>query len=268
MTEMTTRDQQLVELDIMKEIHRICEKNGIKYYIMYGSLIGAIRHKGFIPWDDDIDLAMKREDYNKFLLVCPKELKEGYLLQNYDTDPHFEFTISRVCKEGTYSDTPARKFLKGWKYCYVDIFPLDVLPDDPEKQKEQREKLKKIMKLLRYRVNYYYSHQPFLMRSVKMMFRLPFRLIPLRKLVDKKEEVMMMHDGEITKHIGAIGNTYDYNKEIQLAEDFDERILVPFEDTEFYIPAGYDRILRNLYGDYMKLPPESERVSKHKAYFV
>lgn len=270
MTELTTREQQLIELEIMKKIHKVFEERNLKYYIMYGSLLGAIRHKGFIPWDEDIDITVPREDYERLAEMTQKEkiFDNDYVVQNYHTDPHFEFPITRICKKGTYSDNPSRKNLKSMNYVYIDIFPMDNSPDEESLQKKHRKKIKIAKKLSRFRTNYYYAHQSALRKILKTVMSIPFKALPATWYAKNTEKAMKSYNDTETKFIGSYGSVYPYNKETHLKKDFDERILTDFEDTKFWIPAGYDRILKNLYGDYMKLPPEEDRKSVHKAYLT
>ena len=97
----TLRQVQLDQLEIAKDIKRVCEENGIRYHLAFGSLLGAVRHKGFIPWDDDMDFGMLREDYERFLEIAPKKLKDEFFLQTWHTDPYYPLAFAKVRKKGT-----------------------------------------------------------------------------------------------------------------------------------------------------------------------
>ena len=266
---MTIREQQLVELEIMKEIHRVCEENSINYWLMYGSLIGAVRHEGFIPWDDDIDVAMMRDEYNRFIEVCANgALSEHFIIQNYHTDSDFEFIISRIGMEGTYSDTASRRKMNSMSYCYVDVFPFDIVPDDESKRNKHMQQISKLKKDIRYRRNYSYDCNSLVKKFCKRIVEKIYSIHSIAWYARKLEKTATQYSESKSSLCAGLGGGYKYQKEIQFLEDFKQLELRPFEDTQFYIPHNYDRILKNLYGDYMTLPPESQRVSKHKAYRI
>ena len=119
------RKLQLIQVSIVEDIDRICRDNGLKYYIIGGTLLGAVRHKGFIPWDDDIDLVMYRDDYNKFISIIQSEYSEKYFLQNFYTDKHYTRYIAKVRLNGTHLTESYLDNSKSHDGIYVDIFPLD-----------------------------------------------------------------------------------------------------------------------------------------------
>lgn len=131
------RKVQLTQLEIAKEIRRVCEENGIRYYLAAGTFLGAVRHGGFIPWDDDMDIGMLREDYEKFCRIAPEKLKPEYTFQNWYTDPNYSLPFGKVLKRNTlYLEGKKSRQLKENGF-YVDIFPVDNVPQE----KESREKL-------------------------------------------------------------------------------------------------------------------------------
>ena len=266
---MTLREQQLVELEIMKEIHRVCKEYNIRYWLMYGSLIGAVRHDGFIPWDDDIDIAMPRKDYNKFVEVCNKGvLNDKFDIQNYHTDPKFEFIISRVGMKGTYSNTESRYKMKSKSFCYIDIFPMENAPNDRHQLYKHMRDIDGIKKIKRLRMNYSYKQNGIIKKAIKYIVALPFKVLPIRWYAKKHEKIATRYNNDVTRRFVGLGGGYSYEKELQEWENVEQLLLHKFEDCEFWIPKGYNNILTNLYGDYMKLPPESERIVKHTAYWV
>ena len=152
---MTLSDQDLkhaqkVMLYILKEVHKVCEKNNIKYFLDSGTLIGAVRHNGFIPWDDDIDIGMLREDYEKFCLHAHEILPENLVIQNEYTDPGYGQCYSKVILQGTkWLEHDAKKVSRKYSGLYIDIFVYDKIAADKKKQKKQN-KLFKLIKFLIY----------------------------------------------------------------------------------------------------------------------
>lgn len=123
------RRMQLLQVELLEEVDRICTKHGIHYAIEGGTLLGAIRHKGFIPWDDDVDIAMVRSEYEKFCKVCEEEInKEKYFFQNHDTDPEYRWGYAKVLMNGTSYIRYGQEHLKMKRGVYVEIFPMDGIP--------------------------------------------------------------------------------------------------------------------------------------------
>jgi len=134
MEQKLLRKVQLTQLEIAREIKRVCEENDIAYFLSDGSFLGAVRHQGFIPWDDDMDMAMPRKDYEKFCRIAPEKLKKEYCLQSWYTDPNYGLPFAKVMKRGTvYLESKKTRRLQENGF-YVDIFPVDNMPEAPKEQ--------------------------------------------------------------------------------------------------------------------------------------
>ena len=260
MKEMTLRDIQAVSLEIMKAVHAFCVENGIKYSLAYGTLIGAVRHGGFIPWDDDLDIFMPRPDYLKF---CRTFRKEGFQVVSRENRKDCLISFARVCD---IRKTCIRTMLpwirkQGDLGVWIDVFPIDSAPDN---QNEFH--------------NLYLTAQRHFRKSLstRKALRPIDREHPLGYNINtlkKKLFAMFSHspeyhldvlDGIIKKT--AYGSTnhltqlaYPAKEEYMDAHVLDGYHSVPFEDVQFYVMNGYDQILRMEYGDYMELPPPEQR---------
>lgn len=251
---------RIVELDILDEFVRICKKYNLRYFLAYGTLIGAVRHKGFIPWDDDIDVWMFREDYDKFASLAQQELGEQYFYQDYKTDPDYPYNFAKIRMNGTRFVQSAIDHLNMNHGVYIDIFPLDNARIDVSKEKKdwKRDKLLRIIASVRYMDN---------KRSGVERSAIQKLLINTVKVFISKEKIHNLID----KHERKL-NSIESNKVIYRSDekwisfeksDFEEKQLM-FEGKMYSVPDGYDKLLTIEYGDYMQLPPENQRISNHE----
>lgn len=248
MQEMTLDERKAVGLDILLQIDSICKQYGIRYYLAYGSLIGAVRHKGFIPWDDDIDIWMEYDEYKKFETVAG-ELDGYYLLKSFDS-ANWGRPFAKLCKSGTIiiDELDSKSVKRG---IAVDIFPLF---------KCSKDNLDKLL---------YYT------KMIDRMFRYENGYIKskLRKLVLGLYAIVGKTNKYYSKKLlkftsGLDGDMYFapspyMEKDIHEASCFVEDRM-SFEGHGFSVPQGLDKILTAIYGDYMTPPHESARISNHK----
>ena len=245
---------KFIELDILKNIDIICKKHQIKYYIAYGTLLGAIRHKGFIPWDDDIDVCMKREDYEKFISVFPKENQEQYRLLHSSIDSTYFYEFAKVVDTRTKVSGIGVKDIHN-EGIWVDIFPLDSVA----KHKNIQRFL--IQFCMVFRIMSVYTEFPSHKRSCLFYplwllarwigFKLPLKITDwLSKKGKDKDNI-----GYIAS-MSTTGSKYCYP-----VDWFDDSVEVEFEGNLFPAPKEYHKYLVSQYGDYMQLPPEDKRIA-------
>lgn len=267
MKELTLKDIQEQSLEILQTIHDFCVREDIRYSLAYGTLIGAIRHKGFIPWDDDIDIIIPRPDYERFVasfsapglaVVCEKD-KDYYL--NY-------CRVIDTVKTDSTTVLPIGKNYRGG--VWVDVFPADGVSDDKDEFAQNVARVKKNwMMQLRYR----FSLASFrdILRTCGAKDLLILTGIKLsgqgRKKLDANNAAVRENAVRIpygsTGHWSQLCVLDDGVRNYQLCEDFADTVDTAFEGRTFKIMNGYDRVLRNIYGDYMQLPPENQRQPKH-----
>ena len=249
-----------VELEMLKILHKICEKHNIKYYIMFGTLLGAVRHKGYIPWDDDTDVAMMRDDYNRFLEVCKTELPQEYFLQTPETDPQTHVLFAKIRKNDTLYEQLSISGRGCHKGIWLDIYPFDNVPKIDSFFIKIQDYLYR--KMRRYYVIKTNIIDKKFKNSIWGLLTLPFKPITLYKVAFK---VVSFYNDRDTEYITEFTLEKDLRKKTTFRKkDFGDGCLLKFEDSEFYAPINYKKVLKEYYGDYMKIPPVEERENKHR----
>lgn len=254
------RKLQLVELDIVKEIVRICEENDITYYISGGTYLGAVRHKGFIPWDDDADIAMPREDYERFLEIAPRQANPRFELVTYKNDKdylHYPAKLTCSDKKVINKSTIDQKIENAW----VDIFPLDGMPSNFLANRIHRFNLlfKRLMlqyaafdKIVKMNKKDRPLHERILI-GIRKYIKIGKNADPKKKL-DKIDKALKKCPAATSKYYVNFMGSYKF-KSIISKEVYAEGAQYEFEGLKLNGPKYYDTYLTQIYGDYMKLPP-------------
>lgn len=257
------RKAQLLMLKILKEVHRICEKNGIHYFLSDGTLIGAIRHNGFIPWDDDLDVGMLRSDYEKFKAAVQTELAEEFIFQSVETDKGCALPFAKVMLKNTKwleAATQSKKTRRDMQGIYIDVFPYDKIPADLNIQKKHYWKFRFWQSIIVRKDKYFgIAHSKgFVRKLIFCAMKTASFFIPLKLCVKKRDFLCSKYeyltdDFVVTKYGG------NFYRNQNPYEAFARLVPHRFEDSDFYVPAAYDSILTKLYGNYMELPPAEKR---------
>ncbi len=265
MKELTLREIQLSSFEILKFFADICEKNGFKYILAYGTLIGAARHKGFIPWDDDLDVIMPRPDYNNFIEYCKEHAEElkPFELMHYSTNKKYIYPIARLSDSRYVADyNIAKDYGLG---TFVDIYPFDGCGNNTGEVQNVYKKSKGLILLISLagQKKYEKSHKGKIIRSVGKLVAYCFAHIiganKLCKMIDNKAQKVSC---DASNYLGC--TVWDNCCKNALPKSiFDNIIYVDFEDKKFAVPGEYDKVLTKWYGDYMKLPPEDEQIGHH-----
>ena len=246
-----------VELEILKEFIRICNKHNLKYFAVGGTLIGTIRHKGFIPWDDDIDLGMPREDYDKFLEISKNELNEKYFIQSgYDYKNSWQ-TFMKIRKKNTLADEKTVAHIDYPKGIFIDIFPFD----KTDTKDSLCFKIKcNIINGITDAISYKWGTKKIDEIRRKNLCRF-FSIFSNKCLRKMHKRLMTSKNNKDRKYLTSYCGSYSRYKETQLTEWFFPLKTKKFEGIDILVPNKYDEYLRSIYGDYMKLPPEEKRVN-------
>lgn len=264
--EITIEESQAVSLEILKIISDICEKQNLRYFLIYGTLIGAVRHSGFIPWDDDVDIMMPRPDYDRFLKYMEKHIEQFQYLKifNHDTDPQYPYMITRI-SDGRYRIEMENEEDYGMGV-FVDIYPFDGLGDTKEEALHFGLKGDRLSSLC-----YQATRKRCAVETTTSFFRklIKFPVFVFAKLCGKErfqnrlEKLARVKEYDQSGYVGCIVWLSGGEKDIFKRKLFDDYIMLPFGKYQFRAPKSYDAILRHIYGDYMQLPPEEDRVGHH-----
>lgn len=256
MPEQDLRELQRTELELLLEFQRLCRKLGLRYYLTAGTLLGAVRHKGFIPWDDDIDVAMPRADYDRLSREAPGLLTPEYCYQDYRNESNFPYYFTKLRKRGTRVEEPVLRAIGMDQGVYIDVFPLDRCPDSPRRAAL----LFKAIELLdcavlaRVSAEFVCGYQKPYMRALWSILR----RLPNRALFALREGLRKLL-GAGGKSLCTVGGHHGYPRETYRPAWFDQSVELEFEGHFFPAPAGWEGLLKNMYGDYMTPPPREER---------
>lgn len=253
------RKLQLLQKKTLKEVIRICNENNIKYYVMYGTLLGAVRHKGFIPWDDDLDIVMPRNDYVRFLACAAETLGEEFFLHTYDTDERYFVSFARVrLNNTTFIPEVYRDAHFKHNGVWIDIFPLDFAKSNNSLFERMRYiSLQKALRpLSAVKVTGIHGNVRFKRKVLHAVSKI-FSLKTLLKLIDM---VSKAYKGKNPKYYVCFGSPYSMKKSYFPLAYFGEDTMGEFENMQCRIPSNYDGVLKILYGNYMQLPPEEARI--------
>lgn len=265
-TNISIKDVQDVELEILIEFDRICRKMNIPYQLCAGTLLGAVRHKGFIPWDDDVDVCMRRCDYDRFLQCCPQELNDKYFLQTCFTDPTCVVQFAKIRKNGTAYENALDASAKYHTGIWIDIFPMDNVNPNSLAGKYQRLQVMFYYAFVTSSIRERVTHCKGLhKRLIRSTFYNILKIVPKARIDKKLDEVYRKFNNEDTEYLGIFTNGVGKNYwiDIQPSDGFYDLIELDFCGRKFMAPKNYDEILKNAYGDYMSYPPIEDRCPSH-----
>lgn len=267
---LSIEDLKSIELELLNDLDSFCNNNDIKYYLAYGTLIGAVRHKGFIPWDDDIDVVMPRNDYDKFIMLYNQAKKPKTKVLHHSIDNNYYLPFAKLVDTRTVlKEDIDVDYEMG---VYLDIFPLDNLSDDYGEAKRRMKKgynydLKLGIKTLKLRKGRAIIKNGILLAGKLLLWK---KTIP--QLLDELEDYCReTKDKSFTNYIGVIAGLSAADEPLVFEKEwFESDAPVEFEGCKYPAPVGTDPFLKAVYGDYMQLPPKEEQVAHHKfeAWYV
>lgn len=257
MEKIQTEELKEIQIQILNVVDEFCKKNEIKYFLNYGTLLGAIRHKGYIPWDDDIDLGMLREDYDKFMKDF-NAFSDRYKAYSVENNPETLYPFIKVFDTETVLYEPDEK---GVKTCVnIDVFVYDDAPDNEKLLQKAYKKRDRLFTLNNTRTRLYFSPDSAIKRIIKKIIY-PFLLVFPKNYFTKK----IVKNAKRFNNLNSqkIANLMGREKVCVDKQLFDDYIQVKFEGKTYPAPKNYDLWLKAFYGNYMELPPENKRIGHH-----
>jgi len=244
-----------IELEMLAAFVSVCSQLKLRYYLIHGTLLGAVRHQGFIPWDDDIDVGLFRSDYEVFLKEGQRLLPSELFVQTMETDPECLLWFAKIRHKNT---TYIEKTMQDRKMChgvFIDVFPLDYFPEKPFKQAWVDFNRKWITR--RISCEYVLPDSNSFSRKIKVAI-LKLLMPSIKNVLKKRDHIFLR-----TRNSNLIVNYGGGKKEIVPVEWFGDGTMLEFEGAFYNVPREYDRWLTQIYGNYFELPPPEERIGHH-----
>lgn len=245
-----------VELDLLAKFIDVCERYGLCYFADGGTLLGAVRHKGFIPWDDDVDVMMPRKDYNKLFEIASQEFQYPYFFQNTLTENGFFRTHAQLRNSSTtgFIEIDSKKDIN--RGIFLDIFPLDGVPDSRVKQWMLKKRIETEKKILAYEYDRDYEQLPLKGKINYKLVHAFFKVISFKKFFNRfNQKTLAKYSQKPTRLVGDLSLKWRENVHWK-AEWFDGYVLLQFEKLQIRVPLFYKEVLAHQYGDFMRLPAD------------
>ena len=263
---MTIDEMKKVELEMIKKIDKICRDNDIKYSLIDGSLLGAVRHNGFIPWDDDIDIALSRPNFYKLREVLINNNYDDIIYMDFKTQKDCHYDIGKICDSRTVLEE--RDIYKVNNYgVFIDVFVIDGLPSNHKMILKHMKKIARFRNLRRYAIHTKLSKMNKFINVLFKILSIPIKIYGYKRINKKIDKLMTKYDYNESEYVSILYSDVSCVKHKYFPKDFFEKIhYTKFEDAELPIIDNYDKYLKDMYGNYMEFPPIEKRCTNH--YFV
>lgn len=250
-----------IEMEALEALVAFCEEHNLMYYMTGGTLLGAVRHKGFIPWDDDIDIVMPRPDYEKLMSLSNGRLGKHHRIDFYKKNGNHCRLYYRVVDNRTgYQDEYfSKRYVSSMG---IDVFPIDGVPSDPEEREVFFKKILHLRKLFMLSVSAPFKGTSKSKAFVKTLCMIPAKIMGSSYYYKKINDLVSKYPYEECDQVALVVGYYN-KKEVLEKTQYGKGIFLEFEGNHYRAPYDYKTYLTNLYGDYLKLPPESQRTPHH-----
>ena len=267
LSESEKRKYNELVLNMMKQLHKVCIDNGLRYTLIGGSMLGAVRHKGFIPWDDDLDIGLPRPDYEKLIRILKNNPLENCFLQCFETEPHYNQPYAKLRLNGT-------KYLEGFTQnldihqgLFIDIFPLDKINNPYGKGSLNRQVLVKVLTFAIWGKEKCYIKRKGIKKFEHIISAI-IDIFPKKTIIKFQRSIVYRENKEWEYRASMFSSNYKPNKIYFLDSDFDNIIKVPFEDAQLCVVSNWDECLKRLFKNYMEYPPIEKRNSGHNVIMI
>lgn len=252
-----------IQIEMLIEFDRICRENNINYQLFAGTLLGAVRHKGYIPWDDDIDVCMLRDDYNNFLKVAKEELKEKYYLE-VPSDEKSLFSFVKMRKKNTEQIESYMEKRSTYNGIFIDIFQMDKVPNNKFKARLHQIRLNNLHRIRAAKINT--ENKSKLRNNIKKIYNYIYRKnihYYVKKIDEVADKYNKNDEFKYVAHLTCTPSKKNYSGFIYSINDFSNEVMFEFEGRKYPGPQRYHELLTQQYGDYMTPPPKNKRFPHH-----
>lgn len=261
MIKLSLKKIKQIQLEILSEFTKFCDKNNIEYFLIYGTLLGAVRHQGYIPWDDDLDIAIKRDDYLRVIKEFNNYSKE-YKFISYEVDKKFPYTFGKIMKNNTIILEDC-----GYKYSglgiNIDVFPIDNIFESEKLRKKTMKRITFYRKALEIKgITFKKSKSSFKEAFKSRLAKLCLLVLSVKSIVKKIIFLATLANKEESSLRGITVWGYG-EKEVMPSEYYEKSTKLIFEGKEYKVPLKYHEVLTQIYKDYMVLPKEEDRITHH-----
>lgn len=260
------RKIQEIEIEILKEFDRVCKKYDIKYQLFAGTLLGSVRHKGFIPWDDDIDVCLLRKDYNKFIEICKTEISEDFFVQNYKTEKNSRLQFTKIRKNNTVFKMDIYENIDMHHGIFIDVFPLDGIENNTYFGKLHQKIVDVMYTISRFQFINNCRSKSYIKKRILIGLHYLLKLLPGTTYDDLVNYVIQLYNKKETEYVTHFTNGASLErrfKYMMLKDNFHNTIPGVFEEGYYPIPKNYDELLKRIFGDYLKLPQKEKQKPHH-----
>lgn len=260
---ITLEEMKTIQVSMMKQIDKICKDNNLTYSLLGGSLLGAVRHQGFIPWDDDIDIMLPRPDYDKLKSILLNDKDSNLKFMDCTTQDDCYYVYGKIIDKRTVLQEKDVYPIKNYGV-FIDVFPIDGLPNNDKEKYKLMDKIGRLRTYRKFAIHTNLSKKNKIVNILYKVLSIPIKIYGYKRINKKAYNLLKSNSYEDSKYVIIIYDNIAIQKHKFYEKNFFEKVhYTKFEDTNLLIIDEYDKYLTDLFGDYMQLPPIDKRISNH-----